>query len=142
MRWWILATVFVAVIVRMLVCLGSFFLAGPLLGLVSLPLWEVFDAPAPVFELLATLAAVLAGLVIAVQVAGGQPDPVRRARRLGIVVIADTVFYLASFVVGFKVLDMEESFDATFAFIVVTNVAVLLGGIVIVRQAKTVVPQL
>ncbi|BFU46516.1 hypothetical protein KRMM14A1004_47530 [Krasilnikovia sp. MM14-A1004] len=134
-----MATVVAAAALRAVTCLGTWLLAGPLLGLASLPFAVGTALVGLAFEYAGAAVATGAGLVIAVQVTDGRYRSIGRARVVGGFVVVDTAFYLASTVVGVAVLNpdfLSVYLSAPFLTIVMTNLALIAGAVVILRRPK------
>ncbi|GAB2571175.1 hypothetical protein Aab01nite_04960 [Paractinoplanes abujensis] len=123
----------VAVVVRVLGAVWTGALAGPLLGLAWLPALLVVGYLAPLIDWLLAAVAAVTGLVIGLQADDGRPGPVRRARGLGVFLIADTVLYLLSLLVGAAALDLDVEHAV---LIVAANLVVLAGAVAVVRSAN------
>lgn len=135
LRRWIAGTIVAAAVLRAAACVAMSLLAGPLLGLVTVPLFFWVGPGALLAEYLAAAAAVVAGLVVAARATTGGRRQIRRARTVGVVLIADTALYLSSALIAAEEFQVSAVGVTVFAVVAVPNLALVAAATVIIRRA-------
>ncbi|MBU2669133.1 hypothetical protein KOI35_37035 [Actinoplanes bogorensis] len=132
---WTLGVLALAVVIRGVAAVSSMFVAGPVLGPISIVLWFFLGPIAVVVEIMAALAVVNAGVVVAGMVALGRPGSVRAARYLAVFIVVDSVFYMITTIVM-----TPAAYGNEMVVMVVANAGLVLAALGLLRSARAVSP--
>jgi hypothetical protein len=135
---WLGSLIGITAVARSGVAVMTFFVVGPLSGVVALPLWAVFGSGPIVVEWLLSGLLVVAGIIAAARVKS--PWAHRRAQTAGWFIVIDTVVYIAS--IGVVLMaqseDAQDPWSRFLAAVMIANAALIATAVVVIGKARSI----